>query len=405
MFYDTEKKKCSKDCKPGCNCGKYVEIWNDVFMEYNKKENGKYEQLKQKNVDTGMGLERALAVLENKDNVYETELFRPIIEKLNELSKIENVRASRIIADHVKAAVFILAEKKIVPSNIDQGYILRRFIRRSIRYGKLLGINNFLFDLAKIVIDIYKKTYPELNKNKEFILNELKKEEEKFNQTLERALREFDKLAKDKIISGKDVFILFSSYGLPMEMTKELAKEKGIKIDEKGYEREYVKHQEISRKGAEKKFKGGLADRSEKTVKLHTAAHLLHAALREILGKHVYQRGSNITEERLRLDFSHDKKLTEEEIRKVEDLVNKKIKESLEIKREEMSLEEAKKKGAIGVFEERYGEKVSVYSIGNFDKEICGGPHVASTGELGHFRIIKEEASSAGVRRIKAVLK
>lgn len=404
MFYDTGKKKCSKNCKPGCNCGKYVEIWNDVFMQYNKTTKG-YEQLKQKNVDTGMGVERTLAVLEGKENVYETELFKPLMDKLSELSKIENIRASRIIADHIKAAVFILAEKKIVPSNLDQGYVLRRFIRRSVRYGKLIGIEgNFICELAKIVIEIYKKVYRELEENKNFIFSELENEEKRFNETLEKGLKKFESFAKDKVISGKDAFVLFSSYGLPLEMIKELAKERGIKVDEKGYEKAFMKHQELSRAGAEKRFKGGLADHSKKVTKLHTATHLLNAALREILGKNVYQKGSNITEERLRFDFSFDRKLTNEELKKVEEIVNKKIKEGLIVKREEMTSNEARKKGAIGVFEERYGEKVSIYSIGNFDKEICGGPHVENTKELGKFKIIKEESVAAGVRRIKAVL-
>jgi len=399
MFYDTGKKACSKSCKPGCNCGKYVEIWNDVFMQYNKTENEEYVPLEQKNVDTGMGVERTLAILQNKNNVYETELFLPIIEKIKELSKNEDEKAIRIIADHIKAIVFLLDEK-LVPSNLDQGYVLRRFIRRSIRYGRLLGIErSFLCDLAKTVI----KIYPEI-KNKDFIFEELKKEEEKFSNALEKALKKFDKLAQDKLISGKEVFILFSSYGLPMEMTKELAKEKGIKIDEKGYEKEYVKHQEISRKGAERRFRGGLADHTEKTTKLHTATHLLHSALRKVLGEHVYQRGSNITEDRLRFDFSNDRKLTDEELKKVEDLVNKQIKKGLEIKREELTVEEAKKKSAIGVFGERYGERVSVYSIGDFDIEICGGPHVQNTKELGQFKITKEESVASGVRRIKAIL-
>lgn len=408
MFIDTGKEKCGKDCRPGCSCGKYFEIWNDVFMQYNKTEEGKYEPLKQKNVDTGMGVERTIAMLQKKETVFEIEVFKPIMDKIKEEAKQQNIKSMRTIADHLKAATFILAEK-ISPSNLDQGYILRRLIRKSIRHFRILGIekDNFTAEIAKIVIQIYKDDYPELNKNKNFILEELEKEEKKFKKTLETGLREFNKIIKKQSkITGKDAFILFSSYGFPLEMTEELAKERGLKINKKEFEKEFKKHQELSRAGAEKRFKGGLADSSEETKKLHTATHLLNEALKRVLKNNkIVQKGSNITPERLRFDFNFDRKLTEEEIKKVEEIVNKKIKEALEVKKQEMTLEEAKKKNAQGVFEHKYAEKVSVYSIGNFSKEICGGPHVKNTRELGNFKIKKEESSAAGIRRIKAILK
>jgi alanyl-tRNA synthetase len=407
MFYDTGKEKCSKGCKPGCSCGKYFEIWNDVFIQYNKTKEGKYVPLKQKTVDTGMGVERTIAMLQGKKNVFETELFKPIIDKINENSKIQDERSIRIISDHLKAAVFILSEN-IAPSNLDQGYILRRLIRKSIRHFRLLGIEkeNFTSEIAKIVIDIYKDGYKELKQNKNFILEELEKEEKKFGKTLETGLREFNKLIKKGIkITGKEAFILFSSYGFPLEMTEELAKENGLKFNKEEFEKEFEKHQKLSRTGAEKRFKGGLADSSEQTKKLHTATHMLNKALRNVLkDDKIIQKGSNITPERLRFDFNFDRKLTSEEIREVEDLINKQIKSGLEVKKEDMTLEEAKKKNIQGVFEHKYGERVSVYSIGKFSVEICGGPHVKNTSELGKFKIKKEESSAAGIRRIKAVL-
>ncbi len=412
MFYDTGKEKCSKECKPGCSCGKYFEIWNDVFIQYNKTKDGKYQKLKQKNVDTGMGLERTAAVLQKKETVYEIETFSPIVNKIKELAKISSPNEKqklsiRIITDHIRAATFILGDDLgIAPSNLDQGYILRRFIRRSIRHGKLLRIEKeFLTELAKIVISLHREDYNELEKNKEFILNELKKEDDKFRKTLEKGLRKFEKMITDNKVSGKEAFLLFQSYGFPLEMTEELAKEKGIRVDREGFQKEFKKHQELSRKGAEKRFKGGLGDHSIETTKLHTATHLLNQALREVLGKKdIFQKGSNITPERLRFDFNFDRKLTEEELQKVEDWVNERIKEQLPVKREELTVEQAKKKGAQGVFESKYGKKVFVYSIGNKSIEICGGPHVKNTKELGHFKIKKEESVAAGVRRIKAVL-
>lgn len=406
MFYDTGKEKCSKKCQPGCSCGKYFEVWNNVFIQYNKTKEGKYTNLKQKTVDTGMGVERTAAMLQGKKNVYEIETFAPLMDKIKEESKEQNIDSMRKIADHLKAATFILAEN-VAPSNLDQGYVLRRLIRKSIRHSRLLGIEqeNFTSEIAKIVIKIYEDDYPELNENKSFILSELEKEEKKFKKTLETGLRELNKLiVKGDKITGKDAFVLFSSYGFPLEMTQELAEEKGLKIDKKEFEKEFKKHQELSRKGAEKRFKGGLADSSKESKRLHTATHLLNEALRKVISKDIVQKGSNITPERLRFDFNFDRKLTADEIKKVEDLVNKKIKEAVPVTKEEMSLEEAKKNSAQGVFEHKYAGRVSVYSVGDFSTEICGGPHVKNTKEIGKFKIIKEESSAAGIRRIKAVV-
>ena len=411
MFYDTGKEKCSQDCKPGCPCGKYFEIWNDVFMQYNKTKDGKFDLLKQKNVDTGMGLERTAAVLQGKKTVYEIETFLPIVDKIKEIAKIQahsekQQHSIRIITDHIRAAAFILGDDQgIVPSNLDQGYVLRRFIRRSIRHGKILEIEHeFLTELAEIVIGLHKEDYKELERNTQFILEELKKEDEKFRKTLETGLKKFEKISNENI-PGAEAFLLFQSFGFPIEITEELAKEKGITVDRKGFDDEFKKHQELSRVGAEKKFKGGLGDHSVETTRLHTATHLLNQALREVLGKKdIFQKGSNITPERLRFDFNFDRKLTNEELKKVEDWVNERIKEQLPAIREELTVEEAKKKGAQGVFEHKYGEKVFVYAIGNKSIEICGGPHVQNTSELRKFKIVKEESSAAGVRRIKAVL-
>jgi len=359
-----------------------------------------------------MGVERTIAMLTGKKTVYEIEIFAPIINKIKELAKIDSPndkqeQSIRIITDHIRASTFILGDNLgIAPSNLDQGYILRRFIRRSIRHGKILGIEKeFLTELAKIVIDLHKENYQELEKNKDFILNELKKEDEKFRDTLEKGLKRFDNVIKDNKIDGKEAFLLFQSYGFPLEITLELAKEKNIEVDEKGFQKEFKKHQELSRIGAEKRFKGGLGDHSEETTKLHTATHLLNQALREVLNKKdIFQKGSNITQDRLRFDFNFDRKVEKEEQQKVEDWVNERIKEQLEVKREELTVEEAKKKGAQGVFEHKYGDKVFVYSIGNKSLEICGGPHVENTKELGHFKIKKEQSSAAGIRRIKATL-
>ena len=370
-----------------------IEIWNDVFMEYNLTAHG-YEPLKQKNVDTGMGVERTVAVLNSFKSVYDIEPLKSIVSKVRELAGKEDVKAERIIADHLRAASFILDEG-LVPSNLEQGYVLRRLIRRAIRYGKKIGIEQaFTHKIAELITEI---------ENKDFVTEQLVQEEERFGKTLEKGLKEFEK--------GTDPFILFTTYGFPIEMTEELAKEKGIKIDKKKFEKEFEKHQKLSRTATVGKFKSGLADHSEEVTKLHTAAHLLLAALRKVLGEHVNQKGSNITAERLRLDFSHPEKLTDEQLKKVEDLVNQQIKKDLPVSCCETSLDEAKKMGAMGVFETKYGDKVKVYSIGPstgsgspFSREICAGPHVKSTGQLGNFRIKKQESSSAGVRRIKAVL-
>ena len=375
-------------------------------MEYNKVGENKFILLQQKNVDTGMGVERTAAILNNYPSVYEIESFRPLMEEINKMAKSlekKNERSMRIIADHTKAAAFIIGDG-ITPSNLDQGYILRRLIRRAIRHGKLIGIHgNFLTHLAKTAINFYKDDYKELWQNRELILSELNKEYERFSNVLEKGLKKFNGL-KGKVISGKDAFLLFQSYGFPIEMIAELAGEKSIKVDVREFEMEFEKHQELSRKGAEKRFKGGLADASRETIRLHTATHLLNEALRKALSRDIKQKGSNITPERLRFDFNFGRKLTNEEIKKVEDLVNKKISESILVKREEMSFSEAVSKGAQAEFTTKYDDIISVYSISDFSIEICAGPHVENTKEIGRFKIVKEESVAAGVRRIKAVL-
>jgi len=389
----------------------WVEIWNDVFMQYVKDEKGNYNPAKQKNVDTGMGLERTLAVINGKENIYETDLFLPIIKKIEEISGRsikEDQKAFRIIADHLRSVVFIMGDEKgITPSNLGQGYVVRRLVRRAIRFGTKLGIkkDNWTKEIAEVVAENYSYVYPEIGKNIKFVVEELSKEEEKFEETLERGLKEFEKL---QTVSGKDAFNLYQTYGFPIEITEELAKENGIKIDIEEFKKELEKHQELSRTASAGMFKGGLADASEQTTKLHTAAHLMLAGLRKVLGTDVYQKGSNITAERLRFDFSHKEKMTSGQIKDVENFVNGIIKKDLSVSVEEMTLEKAKELGAMGVFESKYGEKVKVYTVGKGDEiasiEICGGPHVERTGTLGHFKIIKEESSSGGVRRIKAIL-
>ena len=366
-----------------------------------------FEPLKQKNVDTGMGLERMAVIMQSKDNVYDTDLFSGIISKIKALSKKNDIKAIRIIADHLRASTFILAEG-VRPSNVEQGYVLRRLIRRSLRYGnKINAEKGFSVEVVKAVINQYSKTYPELKQNEKFILDELEKEEKKFENTLVRGLTVFDKETvniKGKLVPNKLAFDLYQSYGFPIEMTVELANDRNLKVDEKAFWEEFKKHQEISRKGSEQKFKGGLSDYSIETTKLHTATHLLLQALKEIVDKKIEQKGSNITKERLRLDFNYNGKLTDEQIKKTEDLINKKIKEGLNVEFNEMPLQEAKKLGATGVFEHKYGDRVKVYFIKGFSKEICGGPHVSNTKELGRFKILKEESVAAGIRRIKAVL-
>jgi alanyl-tRNA synthetase len=410
IFYDTGKEQCGSECKPGCPCGKFNEIWNNVFMEYNRTPDGEYELLEQKNVDTGMGVERTVAVLQGRDNVYETEIFVPLINKIKELAGIEVIsenqtRSVRVICDHSRAATFLLAEG-IVPLNAEQGYVLRRVIRGAIRHGKLIGIEEeFLSVLSQIVIETYSGDYPHLKLNEDFIGTELRKEYKKFNNTLARGLNRFNRIANNnKKIDGKDAFLLYQSFGFPIEITKELGLENGIFVDIDGFHEEFEKHQQVSRASADKKFGSGLADTSNETVKLHTATHLLNEALRRVLGNDITQKGSNITQERLRFDFNFDRKLTDQEIKAVEEMVNGEIKEALPVKRIETTLDEAIRMGSQAVFEQKYGEKVSVYSIGDFSVELCSGPHVENTCELGRFKIIKEEGISAGVRRIRAVL-
>jgi len=410
MFYWKSSKKPPKTFNPDDK--NWVEIWNDVFMQYNKSKEG-FAKAPQQNVDTGMGVERTLAVLNGLEDNYQTSIFQPAIKEIEKISKKtykKNEKSMRIIADHLRAAVFILGdERSIKPSNLGQGYVLRRLIRRAIRYGKLLGIEaNFISKIAKTVIPIY-PDYPELKKNEKFIVQQLDEEETRFNETLEKGIKKLEALTKTKVgeISGKDAFLLFQSYGFPIEMTKELAEEKHIKINMKEYEEEYQKHQELSRTASAGIFKSGLADNSEIAAKLHTATHLLNEALKRTLSKDIKQKGSNITPERLRFDFNFPRKLTPEELKKVESIVNEKIKEALPVKREEMPLNEATKSGAEAEFGAKYPEIVSVYTIGKektFSKEICTGPHVKNTSELGTFKIIKEEAVAAGIRRIKANL-
>lgn len=410
IFYDTGKPKCSDHCNPSCGCGKYLEIWNNVFMQYNKTEDGKYEELKQKNVDTGLGLERTTFVLQGKENVFEIEVFKPIVDALNNLATNKNDESNRIIADHLRASLMLILDD-VKPSNIEQGYILRRLIRRVIRHLRKLGIDtNELRNLAKLNIDTIKNMYPELEEKQDMILETLENEKNKFIKTLENGEREFEKIVSklrqqnNDTIDAVTAFKLYETYGFPIEITEELAKEQNFKINMEEVQKLYKEHQEKSRQGAEQKFKGGLAERNEETICYHTATHLLHKALKIVLGDHVAQKGSNITTERLRFDFSHPQKVTPEELKKVEDIVNEQIGRDLKVICEEMTLEEAKRSGAIGLFENKYGEKVKVYTIGDFSKEICGGPHVEHTAQLGKFVIKKEEASSAGVRRIKAIL-
>ena len=468
------KEPCGPNCSPACKCGAYLEIWNDVFMQYNKQADGTFIPLEQKNVDTGMGLERTICVLTGKKSVYETEIFERILGKVEELSgkkyvpDDENTKAFRIIADHMRTSTFILGDDRgVSPSNTDQGYILRRLIRRAVRYGMQLGMaEGFTAEIAQVIIDQYKSVYPELERNAAFVIEQLKLEEGRFARTLKQGEKEFDKvysntvntknllqsildagekaafaaeLAKTKklrpspdmmpiieaanagdeaaliaavnarmatlnTLDGRSAFKLYDTFGFPIEMTIELAAEKGLTVDEADFAERFKKHQELSHQGADQKFKGGLADHSEETAKLHTATHLLHAALRKVLGDEVAQKGSNITAERLRFDFSFGRKVTPEELAEVEKLVNEAIQAKAPIICEEMTVPEAKAKGAIGLFESKYGEKVRTYKMGEFSFEICGGPHAENTGDLVNFKIQKEESSSAGVRRIKAVI-
>ena len=407
MFYDTGKPACSEDCQPSCDCGKYVEIWNNVFMEYFKDKNG-YSKLKQKNVDTGLGLERMAMLLQGKETPFDTELFAPVMEKIKELQKEDIIESRRIVAEHLRSSMMIISDGGR-PSNIDRGYVLRRLIRRMIRHLNKLEIDlNELSTLIDTNVDNLKEMYPELEKNKDIIKTVILEEKDKFVKTLAHGEREFQKeikkLGDNKKIPGQVVFKLYDTYGFPPEVTKELAKENGYEIDLKEFEELFKKHQEKSRLGAEQKFKGGLADQSENTIAYHTATHLLNAALKVVLGPDTHQRGSNITAERMRFDFNCDHKLTDEEKQKTEELVNKWIKEELPVTVETMKKEDAVKSGAECMFIEKYPDEVTVYSIGEVSKELCGGPHVKNTRELGRFKIKKEESSSSGVRRIKAVL-
>ena len=410
MFYDTGKEKCSEKCNPSCGCGKYVEIWNNVFMEYLKTSDGKYQKLKQQNVDTGLGLERMAMLLQGKKTPFEIEIFKPVMDKLEELEKVDDIASRRIVAEHLRSSMMIILDGGI-PSNVDRGYILRRLIRRMTRRLRKLQIDtNQISTLIDISIDAQKELYPELETNKERIKDVIIEEISKFEKTLERGEREFNKIVnklktenKDTI-SGQDLFTLYETYGFPPEVTQDLAEEQGIKIDNTEFDRLFKEHQEKSRMGSEQKFKGGLSGNGEKETKYHTATHLLNAALKQVIGKEVHQKGSNITPERMRFDFSCDHKLTDEEKKQVEDLVNKWINEDLPVTIEEMSKEDAIKSGAECMFIEKYPDIVTVYSIGDVSKELCGGPHVKNTKVLGTFKIKKEEACSAGVRRIKAIL-
>ena len=410
MFYDTGKPACGPDCQPSCDCGKYVEIWNNVFMEYFKDSNGIYSKLKQRNVDTGLGLERMTMLLQGKETPFDTEIFEPVMKQIENLQKVDNIQSRRIIAEHLRASIMVTSDGGR-PSNIDRGYILRRLIRRMIRHMNKLGID--LSELANLIdlnIDTLNELYPELKKNRETIKSVIIEEKDKFIKTIAHGEREFNKeIQKLKEqgkneISGEVAFKLYDTYGFPPEVTQELAEENGMTIDLKKFDELFKAHQEKSKMGSDQKFKGGLAEQNEKTIAYHTATHLLHQALRTVLGDHVKQSGSNITEERLRFDFTHPQKMTKEEIQKVEDLVNEQIKRDLPVTCEEMSYEDAKNSGAIGLFTDKYGDRVKVYTIGDFSKEICGGPHVTHTGDMGTFKIKKEESSSSGVRRIKAVL-
>ena len=415
MFIITDKEPCGPDCSPACSCGRYLEIWNDVFMQYNKKEDGTFEPLAQKNVDTGMGLERTICVLNGKKSVYETDLFENILGKIAELSgktygeDEATTKAFRIIADHMRTSTFIMGDDRgVSPANVDQGYVLRRLIRRAVRYGMEIGMpEGFTGEIAKVIIEQYKDVYPELKRNEAFVLDQLALEETRFAKTLKQGNREFEKLAqrvKDGRIDGESAFHLYDTYGFPVEMTCELAKDAGLTVDMEGFKECFKKHQATSQAGAEQRFKGGLADHSAQSARLHTATHLLHAALRKVLGDEVAQKGSNITAERLRFDFSFGRKMTKEEIAEVERLVNEAIDAHAPIVCEEMTVPEAKAQGAIGLFTSKYGENVKVYTMGPYSKEICGGPHATNTGDLKSFKIQKEESSSAGVRRIKAVI-
>ena len=416
MFIIKDQPPCGPNCSPACGCGRFLEIWNDVFMQYNKTADGQYVPLAKKNVDTGMGLERTICTLNGVKTVYETDAFTGIIAKIAELSGKQYdesdavMKAFRIVADHLRTATFIMGDPRgVSPSNVDQGYVLRRLIRRAVRYGMELGMpEGFTCEIAKVIIAQYAEVYPELRQNEAFVLEQFRLEENRFARTLRQGEREFDKLTarlgENKFIDGLSAFHLYDTYGFPIEMTRELAAERGFTVDEKGFADHFAAHQKLSQVGAEQRFKGGLADHSVQTTRLHTATHLLHAALRRVLGDDVAQKGSNVTAERLRFDFKFGRKMTKEEIAQVEALVNEWIQADVPITMKETTVEEAKAEGAIGLFESKYGERVRMYTMGPYSKEICGGPHATHTGELVSFKIQKEESSSAGVRRIKAII-
>ena len=410
MFYDTGKPACGPDCQPSCDCGKYVEIWNNVFMEYFKSKDGKYSKLAQRNVDTGLGLERMTMLLQGKETPFDTELFKPVMDKLSELQKVDNIESRRIIAEHLRSSMMVISDGGR-PSNVDRGYILRRLIRRMVRHMNKLQIN---LDEISTLIDInvknLKEMYPDLAKNQELIKNVIIEEKNKFVKTLAHGEKEFEKemnKAKEQgktKIDGKVVFKLYDTYGFPPEVTSELAQENNMTVDMKEFDELFKAHQEKSRMGSEQKFKGGLAEQNDTTIAYHTATHLLNAALKVVLGPETHQRGSNITIDRMRFDFNCDHKMTDEEKKQTEDLVNKWIQDAIPVTVEEMKKEDAVKSGAECMFIEKYPDVVTVYTIGDVSKELCGGPHVKNTSELGKFKIKKEEASSAGVRRIKAIL-
>ena len=419
MFIDTGKEKCGPDCRPGCHCGKYIEIWNDVFMQYNKNAEGAFEPLGRHNVDTGMGVERTICMMSGAATVYDTEIFAPIMAKIDELSTVTPedaelaLKSRRIVADHMRTATFILCDPKggVKPGNIGANYVLRRLIRRAVRYSRFLGIApGFTVKLAEVICEKYKHVYPELAENLATCKSDLEAEENRFNQTLDKGAAMFAKVAEQlkahnqTQISGKTAFKLYDTFGYPLEMTLELAKEQGLEVDVAGFEEANRKHQELSRTTSAGSFKAGLQDNSEVVTRMHTATHLLHAALHKVLGPTANQKGSNITAERLRFDFTWPDKMTEAQIAEVEKLVNEWIEQGIDVTKKLTTVEEAKAEGAVALFGAKYGEQVSLYSIGEVSKEICCGPHVENTKELGSFKIQKEQSSSAGVRRIKAVI-
>ncbi len=410
MFLDTGKPACSPNCGPDCDCGKYVEIWNNVFMEYYKAKDGSISKLKQQNVDTGLGLERMAMLLQGKETPFDTELFLPVMDKLKELAKVDYIESRRIVAEHLRASIMVTADGGR-PSNIDRGYVLRRLIRRMTRHLNKLQIDlNELGGLIDLYVETLKDMYPDLVQKKDLIKEVIITEKDKFIKTLSNGEKEFNKAVNrlkqenKTVIDGYTIFKLYETYGFPPEITSDLAKEQGLEIDLTEFDKLFKEHQEKSRLGSEQKFKGGLAEQNEQTTKYHTATHLLNAALKVVVNKDIHQKGSNITTERMRFDFSCDHKLTDEEKQKVEDLVNEWIKQDLPVTIETMQKEDAVKSGAECMFIEKYPDEVTIYTIGDVSKEICGGPHVTHTLELGHFKIQKEEASSAGVRRIKAIL-